>query len=785
MIGNIKGRLIIGFLSVVVIFAVGAGIAGINARQAASQARLFLDEYLPTSALLMRTNIALNQIAHVVANPPEDLEPSELIDSIRTDLDRIQGEFKSSGLDREDTDRIAGQLELFKEAMALPIMLHAVPVKRMKTAEASAEPLLALIGARGDVPLLNTMREAILSFNEILITGDRAQREKFLSLSAQIEGHPDFELFRSEYEPFNETAKQVFDSSIQLDNARKFFGTGFDTLTKDFRKTEARYRETVVQPASEKVQASMRLILSTMLWATLISALLSILIGLALARGLGNPIRRVMEVLGTLEKGHLDSRARLKRRDEIGQMSSALDRMSDKLSGMVLRIRRSADELIGISANLAESATSVETAAGRQSEQVEKASAAMMSIRNLGEQVGDGMERLTESAADSTSSVLEMSANIEEVAQNTESLALSVEEVNSAIQEMAAAFKQISENILTLRESTDSTASSVAQMDASIDQVEENARNIRLITEEVRTDAERGQQSVEATIGGIEEIRRASKAAGEVILSLADKAVGIGRILSVIEEVTDQTSLLALNAAIIAAQAGDRGRSFAVVADEIRELAERTSLSTREIAEVIQAVQDDTRRAVETIQKADIRITEGENLSRQSGKALNKIVSGVAGAVRQMDQIAMATQEQAQGSRIIRSAMEKMAAMVDQTATAMVEQEKGSQAIRSAAEKMWEMTTHVKNSTREQSNAAKTIARSTEKIDEQVQRIMAACDQQGRQGEEVDRAVARIRDSAKDNLEFVQLLNQIVRGMSGQVKILQREMTMFKGLKED
>jgi methyl-accepting chemotaxis protein len=129
--------------------------------------------------------------------------------------------------------------------------------------------------------------------------------------------------------------------------------------------------------------------------------------------------------------------------------------------------------------------------------------------------------------------------------------------------------------------------------------------------------------------------------------------------------------------------------------------------------------------------------------------------------------------------------MEKMAAMVDQTATAMVEQEKGSQAIRSAAEKMWEMTTHVKNSTREQSNAAKTIARSTENIDEQVQMIMAACEQQGRQGEEVDHAVAQIRDSAKDNLEFVQLLNQIVRGMSGQVKILQREMTMFKGLKED
>ncbi|WP_051361182.1 methyl-accepting chemotaxis protein [Desulfuromonas sp. TF] len=783
--GNIKSRLISGFLSVVAIFAIGAGIAGTSARQAAIEARLFLNEYWPTSALLLETNIVLDEIAVRAINPPSDSEPSEMIDSIRTDLEEIQRKFEASGLTRTDIDRINGRIGLFMESIALPIMLHSVPGKRMEEADAAADPLLEKMGIEQDAYLLSMTWETIMSFNDFLITGDPAEKESFLRLTDQIENHSAFDAFRSEYEPFKEMAEQVFDSALQLENAHKFFRLSLDPLTEDLQETGAQYRVSVVQPASEKIQASLRTILSTMMWATLISALLSIMIGFVLARGLGNPIRRVMEVLGKLEKGHLDTRAGLKRRDEIGQMSSALDRMSDKLSGMVLRIRRSADELIGISANLAESATSVETAAGRQSEQVEKASAAMMSIRKLGEQVGDGMERLTESAADSTSSVLEMSANIEEVAQNAENLALSVEEVNSAIQEMAAAFKQISENILTLRESSDSTASSVAQMDASIEQVEENARNIRLITEEVRTDAERGQQSVEATIGGIEEIRRASKAAGEVVLSLADKAVGIGRILSVIEDVTDQTSLLALNAAIIAAQAGDRGRSFAVVADEIRELADRTSLSTREIAEVIQAVQDDTRRAVETIQKADIRITEGENLSRQSGKALNKIVSGVAGAVRQMDQIAMATQEQAQGSRIIRSAMEKMATMVDQTATAMVEQEKGSQAIRSAAEKMWEMTTHVKNSTREQSNAAKTIARSTENIDEQVQMIMAACEQQGRQGEEVDHAVAQIRDSAKDNLEFVQLLNQIVRGMSGQVKILQREMTMFKGLKED
>jgi len=111
-------------------------------------------------------------------------------------------------------------------------------------------------------------------------------------------------------------------------------------------------------------------------------------------------------------------------------------------------------------------------------------------------------------------------------------------------------------------------------------------------------------------------IRNSSRITAEVIETLSLRANDIGAILSVIDEVAEQTSLLALNAAIIAAQAGDHGKGFAVVADEIRELAERTSSSTREIATVVNGVQEETRRAVDAISLAEASITEGVRLSQ-------------------------------------------------------------------------------------------------------------------------------------------------------------------------
>ncbi len=254
---------------------------------------------------------------------------------------------------------------------------------------------------------------------------------------------------------------------------------------------------------------------------------------------------------------------------------------------VVGKVNRSAAELTSISGTINESSQKVVDTARIQADSVNNTSAAISQINTSVKGVARGVDSLSLSASESSSSILEMAASVEEVAQNVETLSHSVEDVSSSITQMAASIKQIGNGVVSLLDVATSTASSVMEMDSTIKQVERNAMETAAISDEVRKDAETGKEAVEATIEGIDEIKRSSRITYEVIDTLSGRANDIGAILSVIDEVAEQTNLLALNAAIIAAQAGEHGKGFAVVADEIKELAERTSSSTREIALVI------------------------------------------------------------------------------------------------------------------------------------------------------------------------------------------------------
>jgi methyl-accepting chemotaxis protein len=247
-----------------------------------------------------------------------------------------------------------------------------------------------------------------------------------------------------------------------------------------------------------------------------------------------------------------------------------------------------------------------------------------------------------------------------------------------------------------------------------------------------------------------------------------------------IDEVTDQTALLALNAAIIAAQAGEHGKGFAVVAEEMRALADRASGSTREIVEVIRDVQQETEKVVQATRLAEQSIAAGERLSKQSGEVLMKIVSGIKEVDQRMEQIAKATLEQASGSRMIRTAMEKVSQMIDQTAGATREQSSVAGTIMNAVERMKELTTHVKTSTREQSNGSKVIASAMEEINEMVQTINLACEEQTQESEQIIRAVKEIHHSTDGNLGSTQILKEAVLRQNQQITLLQKEMGAFR-----
>lgn len=532
--------------------------------------------------------------------------------------------------------------------------------------------------------------------------------------------------------------------------------------------------------ASKDIMTIQRSAFAAFVIVVIAAILLAALFGILTTRYIVKRIAKMVHALNRGAEGDLTARVELDSGDELGKLGNDFNTMLGKLSEMMGNVNKSTEELGQVTDNLSDASKQVVNGARIQAEGISNTSSAMAQINASIKGVAQGVDGLSLSATESSSSILEMAASVEEVAQNVENLTLSVDEVSSSITEMAASIRQVGSSVTSLMDTASATASSVMEMDSSIKQVERNALETATISEEVRKDAEMGKVAVEATIAGINEIKRSSGITYEVISTLSGRAGDIGAILSVIDEVAEQTNLLALNAAIIAAQAGEHGKGFAVVADEIKELAERTTSSTREIAQVIKGVQEETQRAVEAISQAEKSIAEGETLSTRSGEALNKIVTGVKKSTNQMEEIARATVEQAKGSVMIRDAMERVSEMVSQIAKATDEQGRGSDLITTAAQRMKELTVQVRASTREQSKVGSFIAKSTEDITDMIQKIKTACDEQSRGSEQIVAAVEDIQMSTDINLEAINILNEVLASLLRQTETLHREISTFK-----
>jgi methyl-accepting chemotaxis protein len=777
---SIQGKLITAFLCIVGVFALGGAFTIYSVRGVAVHSSQFVSEYWPTADLLMETQIIAQEITRKVMMPTEGMDDDHFVSSARVTIEDFRANLRAAPLDPSEISSIVRLLEAFSETLELPVLLAAEPGRKMLEADAAVYQVLDIVSDLGDIPLLNSLWEAVMAFNDFLITGDADELLNFKEQVASIEAHPQFDLFRSAYIPFKQSALGVFDSAGRLASARANFLASGENLTALLKEVEGRYHDAVVEPAAAMSLAQLEKIQMVTFLTTGGSAFIAILIGLVMARGISRPIGMVVRMTEEIQNGRLDKRLAMVRKDEIGRMAGAMDEMADKLSDMVSRIGQSASELAQLSRNIGAAAQGVEQAARHQSGGVEKTSEAVIQIKASVEAVGKGVENLSNVAAETSSTMLEMSANIEEVDTNMDHLAGSVEEVHSSVAEMVASITQIADSIQSLKESTETAASSITQMDVAIREVEGNANETAAISESVRLDAENGRRSVEATMAGIQEIGRAARNSAEAIVSLSEQTKDIGRILSVIEEVTEQTNLLSLNAAIIAAQAGEKGKGFAVVAEEIRELSERTSHSTKEIASVVQGVQQETERAVNAMKFAEKSIASGKDLSLQSGQALEKIVISVQNSSRHMERVAGAILEQTQGSRMIRQVIEKVAEMIDQIAAATAQQKRGSELIIAAAERMQEIALQVRYSTREQNKAGKVIARSAETVNSMVQATRISCEGQNREAGAIVVAVKEIRDSATRNLENAAVLNEALLTLGKQFDVLQKEIGRFK-----
>jgi methyl-accepting chemotaxis protein len=511
-------------------------------------------------------------------------------------------------------------------------------------------------------------------------------------------------------------------------------------------------------------------------------AILATLLGLAIASGATRPLVEIVANLQEIAEGEGDLTRSLEvhSADEIGALAASFNRFVARLREMVSRTRAVSTSLNEATDKIRSSSSQVNEGAVRQSQALEESFRAMQGIEESVSGIAESTGFLVESAEESSSATLELGATIEEIASQMEKLFATVEEVSSSINEMSVASQQIAENVEILSSSTEVTASSIIQLDASIKEIEENAERTSNLSEEAARDAQQGKEAVDETLDGINAVREIVDRASGAIQDLGSQSKAIGKILTVIDEIADQTSLLALNAAIIAAQAGEHGKGFAVVADEIRQLAERTAVSTREIATIIGNLQNGTQEAVQAMRAGSERVHQEVERSKVAGTALDKIRSSTTKATEQVRSIVRATQEQSRGSRQITDSINQVASMLGQIATAIKQQTDGTKQLARAAEAMKEIASQGKLSTGEQAKGSRQINTSMEKIRNMIERIDEATREQTQRSRQVVDAVASLRDIAEGNAARTAELDQVVDLLSQQTTTLEEEVGAFK-----
>ena len=268
--------------------------------------------------------------------------------------------------------------------------------------------------------------------------------------------------------------------------------------------------------------------------------------------------------------------------------------------------------------------------------------------------------------------------------------------VSSASTELSAQIEQSDRGAAESAQRLSEAATAVNEMNATVQEVAKNADSASVASAETREKAEAGAQVVEKAVRSIDQVHQMSLELKDDMTQLNEHAQDITRIMGVISDIADQTNLLALNAAIEAARAGEAGRGFAVVADEVRKLAEKTMASTNDVGNAIKAIQESTAKSTASVDNAVAQIEEATGLANESGRALEEIVTTAETTADQVNAIATASEEQSAASEEINHSILLCNDMSRQIADAMAEAAKAVSGLAREAQELSELIHEMK-----------------------------------------------------------------------------------------
>ncbi len=483
-------------------------------------------------------------------------------------------------------------------------------------------------------------------------------------------------------------------------------------------------------------------------------------------------------LLGQIGEGNLKvSPDSLAGQSEAARNAAAM--MIFGLRRMVASIRGLGSSLDQTTLRLSDSSTRQLKDAKSQNDAVVAATTALADVESSVGMVKDGIKELMLSGDKNAAAVVEMQSSIEEVSAGITELVEAVTKTTELSKVATTSSAQVAKSAEQLTASATQNSAAMLEMDATIQQVNQFAKESEQIAGSAVKGARTGRAAVQATVDSLQSIETAVAAGNAAVGALGQRGQQIGSIVSVIKEIADQTGLLALNASILAAQAGEHGRGFSVVAEEIRELSERTTGSTREIADLIHAIREAVEEAQGRMEVGAERAREGVGVGRNALVAFDEVGAVIEKTRGSAMSIARAMDEQSRGSHEVTQAMENMSQQITQISEEAQQQAQVARELTSEAEQMHDRAMLFKQAMESQAAGTATINQVTEKLSFSIEVIRAAIDSIASSSSDLGDISDRLKQSAATTTNSAVQLASTVSGLSHEASFLRDEVSRF------
>jgi methyl-accepting chemotaxis protein len=339
---------------------------------------------------------------------------------------------------------------------------------------------------------------------------------------------------------------------------------------------------------------------------------------------------------------------------------------------------------------------------------------------------------------------------------------------------------EVVSGVETLVGATNDALSRLDTLKQSVDMVRDNAQASHELSDDTSQEASRGLAAVNETMVSMREISSSFQDLEGSISRLAEKSASIDEILKVIRAVADRTSMLSLNASIIAAQAGEHGAAFSVVADEVNNLAQGTHRSTHEIEELIRAVQEDTAAAVEAAEEGAAKVGKGVRRSNEAGDVLKMISEKSQHSTERVHEILEAASRQIEDLQQVDQAVAAVNKIVERFDQSARDQQNATSEIAASIEKIRLLGLDVRRSTEEQRRGGGLITSAVGDVTELIGQIAEATQSQTKSSENIQNALQIFRDATSETERRVETINEMVALLSERARRLEEEIGRFR-----